>query len=80
MLTQFTQVCYFNCDHLRQLHFPTEMFPHDSFIRQTMDIFFFGLFRATSMAYGNSQGRDRIGAAAAGLYRSYSKGGSELHL
>ena len=34
--------------------------------------FFFSLFRATSMAYGGSQTRGRIGAVAAGLHHSQS--------
>ena len=44
--------------------------------------FFFGPFfflssRATPSAYGGSQTRGPIGAAAAGLYKSHSKAGSE---
>ena len=39
-------------------------------------IFFFFLFRAISVAYGNSQARGRIGAAAASLYHNHSKAGS----
>ena len=42
--------------------------------------FFFGLFRATPIAYGGSQARGLIGAAAAGLYHSHSNAGSEPHL
>ena len=40
-----------------------------------MSIFFvvvFDLFRATPEAYGGSQARDRIRAAAAGLHHSHS--------
>ena len=33
---------------------------------------FFGLFTATPIAYGGSQARARIGAAAAGLHHSHS--------
>ena len=40
--------------------------------------FFFFLFRATPMAYGSSQPRDQIGAAASGHNRSNS--GSKLSL
>ena len=32
------------------------------------------------MAYGSSQGRGRMGAAAASLHPSHSNAGSELHL
>ena len=32
------------------------------------------------MAYGSSEARDGIGAAAAGLHHSHSNAGSELHL
>ena len=43
--------------------------------------FFFGLFRvATMVAYGGSQARGRIGAAATGLHHSHSNVVSELHL
>ena len=41
---------------------------------------FFLLFRATSTAYGSSQARGRIGAAATGLHHSHSHAGSELCL
>ena len=37
-------------------------------------------FRATPKAYGSSQARDRIGAAAVGLHHSHSHMGSEPHL
>ena len=37
-------------------------------------------FRAALVAYGGSQARDHIGAAAAGLRHSHSNAGSELHL
>ena len=39
--------------------------------------FFFCLFRATPTAYGGSQARGRIGAAAADLYPSHSTARSE---
>ena len=45
--------------------------------------FFFAFFfflRATAVAYGGSQARGLIGAAAAGLHHSHSNAGSELHL
>ena len=38
------------------------------------------LFRATPVAYGGSQARDQIGAAAAGLHQSHSNARSEPHL
>ena len=46
----------------------------------TLDIlfFFFGVFRAASMAYGSSQARGQIGAVAAGL--RHSPLGSKLYL
>ena len=43
-------------------------------------LFFFCLFRAVPTAYGGSQGRDQIGAAATDLCHSHSNMGSELHL
>ena len=42
--------------------------------------FFFFLFRTAPMAYGSSQARDWIRAAAAGLHHSHSNVGSELYL
>ena len=41
---------------------------------------FFFLFRATPVAYGNSQARDQIRAAAAGLHHRHSNTGAGLHL
>ena len=51
-------------------------------------VFFFCLFvfclcafsRATPMAYGSSQARGLIGAAATSLYQSHGNAGSEPHL
>ena len=40
-------------------------------------IYLFIYFRAPPMVYGNSQGRGRIGAIAAGLHHSHSHEGSE---
>jgi len=45
--------------------------------------FFFCLFafsRTALMAYGGSQARGQIGAAATGLHQSHSNAGSEPHL
>ena len=42
--------------------------------------FLFFLFRATPTAYGSSQARGLIGAAASGLHHSHSNMGSEPHL
>ena len=42
--------------------------------------FFFFLFMATPMAYGSSQARGWIGAAAAGLCHSHSNARSEPRL
>ena len=36
------------------------------------NILFFGIFRATAMAYGGSQARGQIGAVGAGLHHSHS--------
>ena len=41
---------------------------------------FFFLFRATSIAYGNSQARSWIGGATASLHHSHSNAGSKLLL
>ena len=41
---------------------------------------FFPLFRAAPTAYGSSQTRGQIGAAAAGLHHSHSNARSEPHL
>ena len=41
---------------------------------------FWFFFRATPVAYGSSQARGGIGAAAAGLHHSHSNVGSEPHL
>ena len=55
--------------HFRKLEIRTALF------------FFFPLFRATPVAYGGSQAKDRIQAAAAGLqYHSHRHTGSEPHL
>ena len=40
----------------------------------------FHLFRAAPVAYGGSQDRGEIGAAAASLHHSHSNTGSEPHL
>ena len=48
----------------------------------TLDIlffFFFGLFRAASMAYGSSQARGQIGAVAAGLHTTRSNARSSTY-
>ena len=42
--------------------------------------FFFGLFRVTPVANGNSQARCQIRAVAAGLHHSHSNTGSKLPL
>ena len=43
-------------------------------------LFLFLLFRAAPSAYGGSQARGQIGAAAASLHHSHSHAGSEPHL
>ena len=50
------------------------------FDKQNLIFFFFGLFRATPMAYGGSQARGLIEAVAAGLHQSHSNTRSELCL
>ena len=47
---------------------------------QTLLFFFFLLFRATHVAYGRSQARGQIRAAAASLRHSHSNAGSEPRL
>ena len=42
--------------------------------------FYFLLFRAAPAAYGGSQARGRMGAAATGLHHSHSHSGSKLRL
>ena len=42
--------------------------------------FFFCLFRAAPIVYGDSQARGHIGAVAAGLGHSHSNASSELDL
>ena len=44
------------------------------------EIFFFFLFKAAPTAYGSSQTKGWIGAAAAGLHHSHSNSGSEPRL
>ena len=43
-------------------------------------LFYFILFLVYPMAYGSSQARGRIGAAAASLHHSHNTVGSEWHL
>ena len=45
-----------------------------------LHFFSFFLFRAAPAAYGSSQARGGIRAAAASLYHSHSNSGSKLHL
>ena len=49
-------------------------------LNETVKLFFFILFMATSVAYGNFQARGRMGAAAASLHHSHSNARSEPHL
>ena len=53
---------------------------HSSLGEPPFSTFFFCLFRAESMAYGSSQGRGQIRAAAAGLHHSHRNTGSEPYL
>ena len=48
-------------------------------IKITFIFIYFLLFRATPVAYGSSQARHAIGAAAAGLHHSHSNAGSLTH-
>ena len=62
-------------------HFVTKAIlplPHLSFLAIAVLIFF--LFTATLMAYGCSQTRGPIGAAAADLHHSHDNTRSEAHL
>ena len=43
-------------------------------------LFYFCHFRAAPVAYGSSQAKGGIGAAAAGLHHNPSNAASELHL
>ena len=52
---------------------------HVLFCSEQRKTFFF-LFRAAGVAYGSSQARGRLGAAAAGLRHSHRNAGSEPHL
>ena len=52
---------------------------HTEFDDTSSHLFFF-FFWATLEAYGSSQARSQIGAAAAGLHHSHSHKGSELRL
>ena len=54
--------------------------PEGSLGRATILFYFILLFRVTRVAYGCSQARGRIRAAAVGLRHSYSNVGSEEHL
>ena len=67
--------------HMKLRHF------HDLLLSQLISpslffffFFFFCLFRATLVAYGSSQARGQIRAAAVGLHHSHSSSGSELRL
>ena len=53
---------------------------HLTFISFSFLFFLFAFSRATPAAYGGSQARGLIRAAAAGLYHSHSNTGSEPHL
>ena len=53
---------------------------NNQLIANLISLSFFGLFRAVPMAYGSSQGRGLIGAAAASLHHSHSNAGFKLHL
>ena len=46
----------------------------------TLFIYLFSLWGATPAAYGSSQGRGRMGAAAASLHHSHSNARTKLHL
>ena len=51
-----------------------------SFLSFSFSFVFVCLFRALSAAYGGSQARGQIGAAASDLHHSHSNMGSEPHL
>ena len=60
---------------------PVPMAPtEDGDLFSFLFLFFFAISWATPEAYGASQARGRIGAAAAGLRQSHSNTGSEPHL
>ena len=67
--------------HLVQLQETVTHFGHiftPAVLLHTLSLFL--LFRATTVAYGSSQAKGRIGAAAARLHCSLSNTRSELHL
>ena len=62
---------------LNRIRIPLMPCPYFSF--SFFFFFFFLLFRATPVAYGGSQARDRTGTTAAGLHHSHSNTGSLTH-
>ena len=50
------------------------------YLEHNFSFFFFFLFKATPMAYGDSQARGSIGAVGTSLHHSYNNARSELHL
>ena len=61
-------------------HIPSALRLQSCLQTESLLLFIFCFFRATPEAYGGSQVRGRIGAAAAGLRQSHSNLGSEPHL
>ena len=76
---------FFNSKHfLAFAHYLTHIYLYINKINE-QDLsdgffFFFGLFRATLVAYGGSQARDQIRAIVAGLHHSHSNTRSEPRL
>ena len=67
-----------------QLFYTIPFFPTNQGLSILQSLFFFFFlvlfFRAAPTAYGSSQARGQIGAAAAGLHHSHSNVGSMLRL
>ena len=51
-----------------------------SLLKYSKHLFFFGLFKAALVAYGDFQARGPVRATAAGLRHSHSNVGSKPHL
>ena len=68
--------------YMRNLHFSKDLCKADIYQLSEIPhwVTFFFFFRAALAAYGGSQARGQIRAAAANLHHSQSNTGSETHL
>ena len=69
-----------NCINSQKTVTPMTVSTHGRYLLSFFLSLFICLFRPASMAYGISQTRSQIRAAAAGLHHSHSFAGSEPHL